>query len=368
MSLENYILDLIKGKRSGIFASFIKFILLILSFFFQLVVKIRNFCFDSGLFCRYHPPVPLVISIGNIVAGGTGKTPATIFIAEEFYQEFKIAILSRGYRSPAEKQALPIILSQGQGPLYAAPYCGDEPYLIADNLKKAIVLVGKNRHHASNIATKLGAQAILLDDGMQHRQLARDLEVVVMDAEDPFGKGYFLPRGLLRDEINSLSRANLIILNHVENHDQFLAVKLEVSKYTKAPIIGCQLQVTNVHNLKTNETVTLSGKKVGLFCAIAKPEKFKQTVLAQGAHVLAEFFIADHMQFDPVKLKSFCFDCIQRGVEILVCTEKDKVKLSEYLDIPLPVAWLKIKLQLVEGDSEWKTFIQKAKQDILRQI
>lgn len=368
MRLENYILDLINGKRRGILASIIKFILLILSFFFQLAAKIRNFGFDSGLLCKYRPPVPLVISIGNIVAGGTGKTPATIFIAEEFYQEFKIAILSRGYRSPAEKQPLPIILSQGQGPLYAAPYCGDEPYLIAENLKKAIVLVGKNRHHASNIATKLGAQIILLDDGMQHRQMARDLEVVVMDVEDPFGKGYFLPRGLLRDEINSLSRANLIILNHVTTQDQFTAVKMEVSKYTKAAFIGCQLQVTHIYDLKNKEIESIDGKKVGLFCAIAKPEKFKQTVLAQGADVLAEFFIPDHLEFNPVKLKNFCFDCIQRGIEILVCTEKDKVKLSEYLDIPLPVAWLKIKLKLVEGDSEWKTFIQKAKQDILRQI
>jgi len=368
MTLETYIVNLIRDKQKGFFHSFLRFILLMMSYCYRVVVRIRNSCFDSGLFSKYYPPVPLVISIGNIVAGGTGKTPATIFIAEEFIEEFKIAILSRGYRSPAEKQSFPTILSEGKGPLYGAAYCGDEPYMIAENLKKAFVIVGKNRHQSSNIAAKFGCQLLLLDDGMQHRQLARDLEVVVMDAEDPFGQGYFLPRGYLRDDLSSLSRAHLIILNHVQNSEHFLEVKTKILEFTKASVIGCQLKITNVYDLKYNEVPSLNNKKVGLFCAIAKPEKFKQTVLGQGAIVLAEFFIADHLEFDLAKLEQFSIDCKQQGIEMLVCTEKDRVKFLGYLDFSVPVVWLKAKLHLTEGISEWNNFVQKAKNDIIRQM
>src|SRR5665647_1250978 len=105
MKLDSFIIDLINGKQKGAFPTFLRFILLMISYLYQLGVRFRNLCFDSGLFSKYHPPVPLVISIGNIVAGGTGKTPATIFIAEQFIEEFTVAILSRGYRSPAEQQA-----------------------------------------------------------------------------------------------------------------------------------------------------------------------------------------------------------------------------------------------------------------------
>src|SRR5205809_453379 len=136
--MEKYVQDVISGKKTGIVATCVKFILTLLSFFFRLGVRIRNKAFDSQLLAQYRPPVPLVISVGNIVVGGTGKTPAAIFIAEEFYSEFQVAVLSRGYRSIAEKQSFPIFLSHGECPLHHQTlYCGDEPYLIAKNLPKA---------------------------------------------------------------------------------------------------------------------------------------------------------------------------------------------------------------------------------------
>src|ERR1700732_3058219 len=123
---ETYFLELIKEKRKGVFARVLKFFLRVISWIFQFLVASRNWAFDNGWLRRYYPPVPLVISIGNIVSGGTGKTPATLMIAQEFYSDFLITILSRGYRSPAESLSAPIVLSKGEGPMHPAAYCGDE--------------------------------------------------------------------------------------------------------------------------------------------------------------------------------------------------------------------------------------------------
>lgn len=368
MKFESYIHDVILGKKKGFFSKILKFFLFLFSFIFKGIVHLRNYAYDSGFLSKYRPPVPLIISIGNIVAGGTGKTPATLFVASEFCDDFKIAILSRGYRSPAEKSISPIVLSQGSGPLHPATYSGDEPYLISENFPKAIVIVGKDRHTASNMAARMGAQMILLDDGMQHRHLARDFEIVLIDSRDPFGQGHFLPRGLLRESVNSLSRADFIILNHVKDEEEFLKLKNDISEYSKAFVAGSQMKVTKFSDLSGNEIPSLKDVKIGLFCAIAKPEKFKETILNEEAIILDEYFIGDHLSFDPLKLEEFANNCRAKGAEMIVCTEKDQVKFPKYLKVSLPIIWVKVKLDLVFGEDEWKSFIQKAKKDIIRRI
>ncbi len=368
MNLELYLIEVIKGKRKGLFAGFLRAVLYVFSWFYEKIVHSRNCAFESGLFRRYRPPVPMIISIGNIVAGGTGKTPVTILIAQEFYNDLQIAILSRGYRSPAEKLARPTILSSGRGPVHSASYCGDEPYLIAQNLPKALVVVGRNRHRASDIAVKWGAQLILLDDGMQHRHLVRDREVVVMDVADPFGQGHFLPRGLLREDVASLSRAHLVVLNHVQNPEQFKDMKKVVSQHTKAPIVGTQMQIEKIYGLDGSLIGSLEGKRVGIFCGIAQPENFRTTVESAGGQVVGTYYVPDHMTFDWNAFHLFVENCCTENAEMVVCTEKDRVKLPESIQSRLPVAWLKMKLILVEGSSDWKTFIEKVKVEIKRQI
>lgn len=375
MKVKSYIEDLIHGRRQGFLASILRLILGFLSFFYGTFIKLRNFAYDLKIFSPYSPQVPLVISIGNITAGGTGKTPAVLFTAKEFYGEFKIAVLSRGYLSFAEKEAFPTVLSRGdgKGPLYPASQAGDEPVLIAENLPKAIVAVGKNRCEASKITVAMGAELILLDDGLQHRKLARDLDIVLVDSQDPFGNGSFLPRGFLRDEIKSLSRADLIILNHVESEGQFLSVKSQMEKYSKAKVIGVTTRVSKVFDLSRTELFCLDekkleGKKVAIFCALAKPEKFKKTVLNEGAEILAEYFISDHLPFDPIDLENFANVCRAKGVEMLVCTEKDQVKLPKYLKVSLSVVWIKVEIYPVYGNNDWTTFIKNAKKTISRRL
>ncbi|MBA3603951.1 MAG: tetraacyldisaccharide 4'-kinase [Parachlamydiaceae bacterium] len=365
---ENYFFEIVKGQRKGFVAAIFRFMLLIFSWIFQCFAWCRNWVFDHGWLRRYCPPVPLVISIGNIVVGGTGKTPMTLLLAKEFYGSFQLAILTRGYRSKAEKLSQPTCLCLNKGPLYPASYCGDEPFLLAQNLPDALIYVGRNRHKSSIMAVKAGAKMILLDDGMQHRRLSRDLDVVVMDVHDPYGLGYFLPRGFLREGAESLSRAHMIVLNHVESTEQFEAAKALVRKHSVAPVVGARANVTKIFDFKGEKIESLVNKKVGIFCGIAHPEYFKKTVEGQGAIVLAQHNVSDHCDFDLIELEKFSKHCLELEVDLLLCTEKDRVRFTDGLTLTLPVAWLQIELSIVENLETWKAFIIKAKSDVMRRM
>lgn len=366
--VEEYFIDLIKGRRKGIFPFLLKGPLWVLSQFFQIFVALRNWAYDKGVLRKFVPPVPVVISIGNIVAGGTGKTPVTLMLAQEFYHQFVIAILSRGYRSKAESLTYPVVLSRGDGPMHPAHYCGDEPYLLSKNLPKAFVFVGKNRYKASNLAVKSGTQLIILDDGMQHRRLARDFEVVVMDGYDPFGQGYFLPRGFLRDSLHSLSRADLIILNHVYDHEKFEFMKQQLSLYSSAPIVGTKMEVKKIWGINGEEMTSLQNKQVGIFCGIAHPEYFQHTIFNMGAEIVDRYFVPDHQDFDPKKLQAFAQSCFEKGAELLICTEKDWVKIPEEMTKSLSIGWIQMRLRHVEGEHYWKEFIKKVQHTLIQRI
>ena len=361
-----YLLDVIKGKRKGLIPSALRGALHVPSLGFRLIVAGRNWAFDHHYLSRYFPPVPVVISIGNIVAGGTGKTPVTLMLAQEFYPEISLAILSRGYRSPAEKLASPLMLSSGDGPLFPATYCGDEPYLLSQNLPKALVMVGKDRHAASDMAAQAGAQIILLDDGMQHRRLARDFEIVVLDASDPFGQGYYLPRGLLREGTSSLARADLLILNHVADTEKGAAVAKQLQRYTKAPIVTTKMVVSAIRDLDDQQIASIKGKPVGIFCGIAQPDNFRKAVEGLGANVVNHRYFPDHVGFGEQNLSRFVEECQAHGAEMIICTEKDRVKFANPLKTKLPIIWLQMKLSIIDGQEHWNKLIANAKELVKR--
>lgn len=357
--INMFVIDVIKGKRKGAFACLLKGILHIASWNFRFAVACRNWAYDHNFLGSYYPPVPVVVSIGNIVAGGTGKTPVTLMLAKEFYSHTTIAILSRGYKSAAEKMKHSTILCEGAGPLFPASYCGDEPYLLAKNLPKAIVVVGKNRHASANSAVHAGAQILILDDGMQHRQLARDFEVVVLDAKEPFGYGYFLPRGFLREGVTSLARANLLVLNHVSTEEHLSLLKEQLASFTKAPIVATKMIVAHLLDFNNQPMSDIRDKKVGIFCGIAQPDSFRHTVEQQGAQIVAHHFLPDHHVINHETLCHFAEECHSKGAELLICTEKDRVKFTDPLQIKLPIAWLQMELSIVDGEDHWKAFLSK---------
>lgn len=358
-NIECYFKDIIRKKKTGILSYLIRCGLLPLSWGYQAIIRGRNWLYDQGWMKHYVPPVPLVVSVGNIVAGGSGKTPVTLLLADAFYVKFSIAILSRGYRSRVEKLDQPVVLCEGRGPLYSASYCGDEPYLFAQRLPKACVIVGRDRQKASYLAAKTGVQMILLDDGMQHRSLARDFDIVVIDANDPFGQDYFLPRGFLRESKTSLSRAHLIVINHISDKEHFEAIKKQVTPYTNAPMIGTCWQFNHMYDLQGEVCSPVPGEKVGMFCGIAYPERFKKTLEDIGFDVVAEYKLADHAEIREKDLERFAKVCQKKEAQWLICTEKDRVKLKDHLCMPLPIAWIKMDLKVTEGQNEWQTFLSK---------
>lgn len=361
---ELYFLKVIRKEKKGIWPSFLRLILWLISFPYRFIIFLRNAAYDHGWFSRYSPPIPLVISVGNIVAGGAGKTPVTLLIAEQFYPDTPMAVLSRGYRSEAEKLCHPVIVSQGKGPTHPASYTGDEAFLTAERFPKAIVVVSKDRKKAANCAARLGAKLILLDDGLQHRKIARDKEVVVLDVNDPYGLGYFLPRGLLREGKGALKRADLIILNHAYHGEHFERLKRDISHISNAPIVATSLVVSGVYLYPSNQPVEVKGKKIALFSGIAHPDYFTRTVLSLECEVIGELILADHEAIDLDRLDTFAKQMKELGADLLLCTEKDRVKLPGDAKIALPLAWVKTGLQVIEGESAFKYFIEQSKETL----
>lgn len=225
-----------------------------------------------------------VISIGNVVAGGTGKTPFVHLLAKNFSKTKKVAILSRGY-----------------GPM------PDEPMLLARRLPNVGVYVGKDRVALAKQAVKEGAELIFLDDGFQHRRLHRDLDIVLHGQ----GKEHYLPWGFLRDSPSRLKTAEV-----VDTKDTRLVLK-------------------RILDLQGREIPSIRGWEVGIFCGIARPERFKKTVEELGAKVVKEVYFADHELADLSLL----------GEGVWICTEKDFVKLPK---TDLAIYFLEMEMQ-VEG-------------------
>ncbi|MCB1114256.1 MAG: tetraacyldisaccharide 4'-kinase [Chlamydiia bacterium] len=359
-SIEAFYFKVIKNEESGILSDCLRGLLWLASFPYRLAIKVKNTLYDQKILASYAPPIPMVISIGNIVAGGAGKTPVTLLFAENLYEDYALAVLARGYRSEAEKRKTPVVLSRGSGPVYPASYAGDEAFLTSERLPKAIVVVGKDRKEASTIASKLGAQVALLDDALQHRKLARDKEVVVINLNDPWGLGHHLPRGLLREGDGALKRADLVVLNHAKDFNRFQLVRERVEKLTQAPVIGTRFSVQGIFD-RENNPVHVKGEKGAVFCGIAHPECFFETVEELGVNIICEHILSDHEAITPEALLAFSETARAGGAKGLICTEKDKVKLPTLPDGCLPVYWVKVNLEVTEGKALFDTFIDDIK-------
>lgn len=359
-SMEKTYMRAIRGESRGLGPSLLNLSLLPLSYLYRTAIFARNKAYDCGLLQSYMPNIPAIISVGNIVAGGTGKTPVTQLLAKHLIEKIPLAILSRGYRSHAEHMETPLRICNGKGPEFPVNLCGDEPYLLAENIPKAAIFVGKDRRQAADMAARQGAKLIILDDGMQHRQIARNFEVIVINAHNPFDQGHLLPRGLLREEVSSLKRADLIILNHIEDSGQYASLAERIAAYTEAPVIGVTVNLTAFYTLEGNDVKSLKGKKIGMFCAIGSPQSFERTLAISGASIIDRLILPDHQRVDKKTLTEFAEQCRMQGADYIVCTEKDKVKLmDESWDLPLPIIWTKMELAVKEGLRQWKEFIKK---------
>ena len=371
-NLEQFAIDVILERRRGVRAVLLRALLYALSFIYERAVQLRLFLYRKRIF-REHALGCLVISIGNLTVGGTGKTP----IVEKFARAMRaggrrVAILSRGYKSvprPAPKKwwqrlgrkkdpVPPRIVSDGRTLLLDSLTAGDEPYMLANNLKDVIVLVDKDRVKSGLFAIKeLKADTLLLDDGLQYLHLKHRLDIVLIDKQAPFGNEHLLPRGTLREPPRNLRRASYIFITKStgEPNDQLIK---RIRRYNRtAEIIECAHQPLHLQNILTGEVVPLERLRdiyVGSICGIAAPESFEGGLQKLGARLELSKRYTDHHRYTEAELNSFITRCVRRDLEMIVTTEKDAVRFPRLEKTEVPIYFLRVEIEILSGHESWE--------------
>jgi len=342
-----------------------------LSFVFAGIVSIRYVLYHTGILRRF-PLGIQVISIGNVTAGGTGKTPVTEIFARTLQAEGrKVAILSRGYRRKeaplwirlfTQVVTPPLVVSDGRRVLLDAATGGDEPYMLASNLPGVAVVVDRDRVKAGRYAVKrLGCDTIILDDGFQYQKLKHSLEVVLVDSTNPFGNGNMLPRGILREPIRNLSRADIIFLTKCRG--DVSAVREEVRKYnSKAKIVECNHTPQSLKDVWSREEYPLSwltGKTTCTLSGIASPKGFENSLRQLGAKVVWCERYADHHRYDSTEVLYALNRSADMGADALVTTEKDAVRFPRLETSPIRCLYLRIAIEILSGADSFNSIIDQ---------
>jgi len=319
-----------------------------LSLVWHVIVLVRAAAYRTGFFRSKRLP-GTVISVGNLTAGGTGKTPLVLWLAERLHAEGKrAAVLTRGYRGvPAGPGGVPQ---------------SDEVAIYRSRLQHIAELgVGANRFASGKILSRHGIEWFVLDDGFQHMQLARDVNIVLLDATDPFAGGWMIPSGLLREPKSALSRADIVV---VTRSARTPAVETIVQRITPAPIFHAVTQLLDVVKFSTQSTAPPEpfadwrAKKAFAFCGIGNPQAFFDDLRKWGGSVSGHSSFPDHhtyTQTDFEKLESRARDS---GAEILLCTEKDIFNLRNIQLPQIPMYCARITLDVSEPDRLWRIILQ----------
>jgi tetraacyldisaccharide 4'-kinase len=312
--LEAYYLNLISGRRRGPWPALQRAALWLLSKPYGWATRLRNGLYDRGWKRTHRAPVP-VVSVGNLTLGGTGKTPCVEYVARYYRgQELLVATLSRGYGSSAGRN--------------------DEVRVLEMNLDDVPHLQGADRVAlAQSAAEELDSEVLILDDGFQHRRLARDLDIVLLDATEPWGYGQLFPRGLLRESPRGLARAGAVVLTRCDLvapealaclRDQVgrLAPGVPVAETTHRPVAW----VNTEH--ATRPLDALRGRPAAAFCGIGNPEGFRRTLQGAGLEVVAWRAFPDHHAYTRADVEDLRSWARQQATEcVVVTTQKDLVKL-----------------------------------------
>jgi len=340
-------LALIRGETRGVTSGCARFGLRLASLPYGLAVSLRNRMFASAWKAVHRVAIP-VVSVGNLTTGGTGKTPCVEYVAS-FYRrnDLRVAVLSRGYGSAGGRN--------------------DEALVLEENLPDVPHLQGVDRVSLARTAIEeLESEVLVLDDGFQHRRLARDLDLVLIDATEPWGYGYLLPRGLMREPKSSLRRAGLVVLTRCDQVDgrRIEALRREISRYAPAaPVVETKHgPVELVNSSRAVATLDeLRTRPVLAFCGIGNPEAFRRTLTDLGADICAFRTYPDHHPYsraDVDSLRDWFRELPADG--IAVTTQKDLVKLRVDRLGDRALWSLRVRLQVLAGQRELEDRLQGA--------
>lgn len=353
-------------------------VLRLMSFLYEFGLKLKLFLYKIGIFkeCKLSC---VVISLGNITLGGTGKTPTARALATMIQKlGYKVVILNRGYRAHWDK---PVgVVSDGETIYMTAYEAGDEAYLLAKQLPGIPVVIGKDRAISGEyVAKNMDVDVIIMDDGYQHWQLARDLDIVLIDTLNIFGNGYLLPRGTLREPLSHLNRAGMFLLTKVDQSSEYSKKyirKILRENNNTAPIVDSIhlaqsfIEITDWDKglvEKTKSFEQMQGSTAIAFSAIGNPASFEQTIASLGVKLVEAIRYPDHYDYGMREMQYVLERAVKHGVHAIVITEKDAVKIPRefiYMKRACPLYVLCIEVNIYDEEGEFaKTILQVLPKD-----
>ncbi|HHS13858.1 MAG TPA: tetraacyldisaccharide 4'-kinase [bacterium] len=310
---------------------------------FESGVRLRRIWYQLGAGRIQRLPVP-VISVGNLSVGGTGKTPLIQCLARHFLgQGFRVAVLSRGYKRKTRGVQ---VVSKGFGPLLAPKDSGDEPWMLAETLPGAVVIVGEKRIEAGRLAVNLGCELCLLDDGFQHLSLHRDIDLLLFDGERLWGNGRVLPGGPLREPLSAVKRAHALVITRWPKQGDPIKLLAFLEKRTRAPVFFARHKLLYWVSAKDSARVVLEEKAVVGFGGIGNPAAFYETLKTLPLDIRAFEEFPDHHWYDEKQIHQLIQRAEVLRAEALVTTEKDWARLSQVWNHRFPLYYLKIALDI----------------------
>ncbi len=379
--LERYIELLIQRKRpEKDFRGGVRVLLVALrylSYLYSGIVQLRLFLYEKGIL-RHHALGCQVISVGNLTVGGTGKTPVVEVFARELQKAGRrVAILSRGYKkleptvweliadkiTRRGKWTLPRVVSDGNTLLLDSLMSGDEPYMLASNLPDVLVLVDKNRVRSGRHAiSKYGCDTLILDDGFQYLALKHRVEIVLVDRTNPFGNEFVLPRGILREPIRNISRADFIFITKSDGvGSEELKAKLRELN-PRAEMIECKhcpRYLQNLYSSERRELGWLQGLRVVVVSGIAAPASFESAIESRGAVILDRHRFADHHRYTQQEVIDIVNASKRLGASAIVTTEKDAVRFPRLERCDVPVYFLRVDIEILSGAEDFRTCLSR---------
>ncbi len=376
--LEQFATDVILDRAAGRRAALLKPILLGLATIYAGIMRARAQFYHDAVLRRYSVGA-LVISVGNLTVGGTGKTPVVEKLARSLQEAGRrVAILSRGYKSvpkplltrladrflPGRIPSPPRIVSDGKSVLLDSAQAGDEPFMLARNLPGVAVLVDSDRVKSARHAIRhYRADTLLLDDGYQYLRLGDRFNLLLVDRQNPFGNRHVLPRGVLREPPDALKRADLILLTKCQSKDQ-AALEKQIRRHNRhARILPCAHHPLHLEDMITGETKPLSflrGLRVGAVAGIAVPESFLEGLVKLGAEIVYQRSFADHHRFTVGEVENALTRTRARRGLALITTEKDSVRFPPFTPRDIPVLFLRVEINLLDDGSRFEDAVRDA--------
>ena len=372
-----FLREVIFEERPGTRASLVRAFLYGCSKGYQVAIKTRRFLYDVRIL-RDSTLGVQVIAVGNLTWGGTGKTPVVEKFARELRDQGRnVAILSRGYRSkppPLHQRLLnklflrtdttpPRVVSDGKSLLLDSEMAGDEPYMLASNLKDVVVLVDKDRVKSGRYAIeKFGCDTLLLDDGFQYWKLqGRRQDIVLIDRQQPFGTERLIPRGNLREPPSHLARASVIFITKSDGNTAELRQRIEQYNST-AGIIECVHHPLYLEDVFTGQRLgleLLQGRKVASLSGIEQPGSFEESLVRLGAELVYSKRFVDHHRFTQQEVLNAINRSKKRQAESIITTQKDAVRFPKIDRRDLPIYFMRVEIKILRGADDFQDCVRK---------